>query len=78
MAGELRWNLLFEQSPLSIQVFAPDGRTSRFNRAWERLFGLSREEAYAFNVLGASDLIESGAIHGFARPSRARGWGRSS
>lgn len=61
--GDLRWRLLFEQSPLSIQVFAPDGRTIRFNPAWENLFGLSREEAYAFNVLEAPDLIESGAIH---------------
>jgi PAS domain S-box-containing protein len=62
-ASDLRWDLLFEQSPLSIQVFAPDGRTIRFNPAWENLFGLSREEAYAFNVLHAPDLIESGAIH---------------
>jgi PAS domain S-box-containing protein len=62
-AGELRWALLFEQSPLSIQVFAPDGRTLRFNPAWENLFGLSHEEAYAFNVLEAPDLIRSGAIH---------------
>jgi PAS domain S-box-containing protein len=62
-ASELRWRLLFEQSPLSIQVFAPDGRTIRFNPAWQNLFGLTPEEAYAFNVLEAPDLIESGAIH---------------
>jgi PAS domain S-box-containing protein len=62
-ASELRWHLLFEQSPLSIQVFAPDGRTIRFNPAWQNLFGLTPEEAYAFNVLEAPDLIESGAIH---------------
>ena len=66
-ASELRWRLLFEQSPLSIQVFAPDGRTIRFNPAWENLFGLSAEEAYAFNVLEAPDLIESGAIHNIRR-----------
>jgi PAS domain S-box-containing protein len=62
-ASDLRWELLFEQSPLSIQIFAPDGRTIRFNPAWENLFGLSHEEAYAFNVLEAPDLIESGAVH---------------
>lgn len=62
-ARDLRWELLFEQSPLSIQIFAPDGRTIRFNPAWENLFGLSPEEAFAFNVLKAPDLIESGAIH---------------
>ncbi len=62
-AADLRWEQLFEQSPLSIQIFAPDGRTIRFNPAWKKLFGLSEEEAYAFNVLQAQDLIESGAIH---------------
>ena len=62
-ARDLRWELLFEQSPLSIQIFSPDGRTIRFNPAWENLFGLTHEEAYAFNVLQAPDLIESGAIH---------------
>ncbi len=60
---DLRWDQLFEQSPLSIQIFAPDGRTIRFNPAWKNLFGLSDEEAYAFNVLQAPDLIESGAVH---------------
>lgn len=61
--SDLRWELLFEQSPLSIQIFAPDGRTIRFNSAWKNLFGLADDEAYAFNVLQAPDLIESGAIH---------------
>ncbi len=62
-AKDLRWELLFEQSPLSIQIFAPDGRTIRFNPAWQNLFGLTAEQAHAFNVLESKDLIESGAIH---------------
>jgi PAS domain S-box-containing protein len=62
-ATESRWEQLFEQSPLSLQIFAPDGRTIRFNPAWKKLFGLSDEEAYAFNVLESRDLIESGAVH---------------
>ena len=61
-AGDLRWRLLFEQSPLSVQIFAPDGRTIGFNRAWENLFGLSREEALAFNVLEDPELHRTGAI----------------
>jgi len=61
--SDLRWELMFEQSPLSIQVFARDGRTIRFNPAWQKLFGLTTEQAYAFNVLENADLIESGAIH---------------
>lgn len=60
--GDLRWRLLFEQSPLSVQIFAPDGRTIGFNRAWENLFGLSREEALAFNVLEDPELHRTGAI----------------
>lgn len=61
--SDLRWELMFEQSPLSIQVFAPDGRTIRFNPAWQKLFGLTAEQAHAFNVLESAELIESGAIH---------------
>jgi PAS domain S-box-containing protein len=62
-ARDLRWELMFEQSPLSIQIFDPNGRTIRFNPAWSRLFGLTPEQAYAFNVLESPDLIESGAVN---------------
>lgn len=66
-ASDQRWRLLFEQSPLSIQIFAPDGQTIRFNKAWENLFGLPPELAYAFNPLKDPDLIRSGAIHHIAK-----------
>jgi PAS domain S-box-containing protein len=62
LASERRWKLLFEQSPLSVQIFAPDGQTKLFNDAWRRLFRLSDEEGLAFNPLKAPDLIESGAV----------------
>lgn len=62
-AADLRWERLFEQSPLSIQIFHPNGRTKRYNPAWQKIFGLTDEQAYAFNVLESPDLIESGAIH---------------
>ena len=61
-ATEQRWRLLFEQSPLSIQIFAPDGQTKLFNQAWRDLFRLSDEEGYRFNVLKDPDLNASGAI----------------
>ncbi|HCN29719.1 MAG TPA: hypothetical protein DIT64_13440 [Verrucomicrobiales bacterium] len=66
-ASERRWKLLFEQSPLSVQIFAPDGRTKLFNDAWRRLFRLSDEQGLAFNVLQAPDLIESGAVNHIRR-----------
>lgn len=61
--SEQRWKLLFEQSPLSVQIFAPDGQTIRFNQAWSRLFRLSDEQGYAFNVLKDPDLNASGAVN---------------
>jgi PAS domain S-box-containing protein len=64
---EERWRLLFEQSPLSIQIFSPDGQTIRFNRAWSNLFGLSDEEAYAFNVLQDPVLEQTGALNHIRR-----------
>jgi PAS domain S-box-containing protein len=62
-AGQQRWELLFEQSPLSVQVFRPDGQCVRFNNAWRAMFGLSDEQGHAFNVLQSPDLIETGAVH---------------
>ncbi|MCP5544407.1 MAG: PAS domain-containing sensor histidine kinase [Akkermansiaceae bacterium] len=61
-ASDQRWELLFEQSPLSVQLFRPDGQCIRFNDAWRRMFGLSDEQGLAFNVLKSPDLIESGAV----------------
>jgi len=61
--SEQRWKLLFEQSPLSVQVFGPDGQTIRFNNAWSNLFRLSDEAGYAFNPLKDPDLNASGAVN---------------
>ncbi len=58
-----RWELLFEQSPLSIQIFAPDGQTVRFNQAWRDLFRLDDAQGLAFNVLQDPDLNATGAVH---------------
>lgn len=63
LESEQRWKLLFEQSPLSVQIFEPDGQTKRFNQAWKNLFRLSDEQGYAFNVLKAPDLVASGAVN---------------
>ncbi len=62
-ASEQRWRLLFDQSPLSVQIFSPDGQTKLFNQAWKNLFLLNDEQGYAFNVLKAPDLIASGAVN---------------
>ena len=61
--SETRWKLLFEQSPLSVQIFAPDGQTKRVNAAWRNLFRLTEEQGLAFNPLKDPDLIASGAVN---------------
>lgn len=61
--SEQRWKLLFEQSPLSVQIFAPDGQAKRFNQAWKNLFRLNDEQGFAFNVLKDPDLNASGAVN---------------
>jgi PAS domain S-box-containing protein len=63
LASDTRWRLLFEQSPLSVQIFSPDGQTKRVNAAWRNLFKLSEEQGLAFNPLKDPDLNASGAVN---------------
>jgi PAS domain S-box-containing protein len=49
--SEGRFRGLMEQAPFSIQVFAPDGRTLRVNRAWEELWGVTLGQIADYNVL---------------------------
>lgn len=62
-AIQTRWELLFEQSPLSIQIFDPKGQTIRVNAAWRNLFRLTEAQGLAFNVLKDPDLHASGAVN---------------
>jgi PAS domain S-box-containing protein len=53
---------LFEQSPLAIQVAAPDGRTLRVNRAWEQLWGVPFEALAGYNLLEDPQLDAVGVM----------------
>ena len=53
---------MFEQSPQSIQVFAPDGRTLRVNRAWEELWGVTLDQIGDYNVLQDPQLVAKGVM----------------
>lgn len=62
-----RYKELFEQSPLSIQILAPDGRTVRVNNAWEVLWQIHEGSALkqfvlsdGYNVLRDPQLLENG------------------
>ena len=65
-AAESRYRALFEQSPLVIHVFDPEGNTVEVNPAFERAFGVPAEAARGYNVLrdpqpkanGTRDLLE--------------------
>jgi PAS domain S-box-containing protein len=60
--SETRFRLMIEQSPLSIQIFSPDGRTLRVNRAWERLWGVTLDQIPDYNVLQDPQLVEKGIM----------------
>ncbi len=61
-ASEVRFRTVIEQSPLSIQIFAPDGRTLRVNRAWEELWGVTLDRLPGYNVLQDPQLLEKGIM----------------
>jgi PAS domain S-box-containing protein len=58
--SEGRFRGLMEQAPFSIQVFAPDGRTRRVNKAWEQLWGVSLEQVAEYNILHDPQLEAKG------------------
>ncbi|MDA8166029.1 MAG: EAL domain-containing protein [Desulfobacteraceae bacterium] len=60
--SEARFRNLFGQSPVSMQIFSPDGRTVEVNRAWEKLWGLTLEATRGYNVLQDQQLAVKGAL----------------
>ncbi|MDQ3032495.1 MAG: PAS domain S-box protein [Myxococcota bacterium] len=62
--SERRAQRLIEQSPLSIQIFAPDGTVRQVNRAWERLWGLTLAQMPDYNIRTDPQL----AAHGMTAP----------
>jgi PAS domain S-box-containing protein len=60
--SEHRYRQLFEQSPFSTQVFAPDGRAVAANAAWERLWGVHRQSLDGYNILEDPQLAAKGVM----------------
>ncbi|HKQ40486.1 MAG TPA: MASE1 domain-containing protein [Verrucomicrobiae bacterium] len=58
--SEQRFRGLMEQAPFSVQLFAPDGRTTAVNRAWEDLWGVNLQQIGDYNVLKDSQLDATG------------------
>jgi PAS domain S-box-containing protein len=49
--ADLRVRALFDNSPLAIHIFAPDGQSRQVNRAYRELWGFGDEQLLRFNVL---------------------------
>lgn len=64
--NEQRFRGLMEQAPFSVQVFSPDGRTVRVNRAWEDLWGVKLEQISDYNVL-QDEQLEAKGISAYLR-----------
>ncbi|HZB46565.1 MAG TPA: GAF domain-containing protein, partial [Pyrinomonadaceae bacterium] len=60
--AEERFRAVLEQSPYSIQIMSPDGRTLRVNRAWEELWGVKLEQIAGYNMLEDRQLVERGIM----------------
>ena len=50
---------IFEQSPISTQIFSPDGKSLKVNKAWEKLWGVKPGELGDFNILKDKQLQKS-------------------
>jgi PAS domain S-box-containing protein len=60
--SEFRWQRMVEQSPLSTQIFAPDGTVRQVNRAWEQLWGVTLADLPGYNILQDQQLVERGIM----------------
>jgi PAS domain S-box-containing protein len=58
--SEFRFHRLVDQSPLSTQIFAPDGTTRKVNPAWERLWGITLADLPGYNILHDPELARLG------------------
>ena len=60
--SEERFRTMMEQSIISIQIMASDGRVIKVNRAWERLWGLTQSDLTEYNILKDPQLEELGIL----------------
>ena len=61
--SEERLRTMIEQSPLSIQMLSPDGRTVQVNGAFEKLWGITLADLKDYNMLKDEQLISLGIMH---------------
>jgi PAS domain S-box-containing protein len=62
MDTHILFETIYNQSPISTQVFAPNGDTVMVNKAWERLWQINFKKLKHYNVLADHQLIEQGIM----------------
>jgi PAS domain S-box-containing protein len=60
--NEIRFRMLIEQSPMSIQILAADGKTVQVNQAWKDLWNLKLDDLSHYNILEDQQLVRSGIM----------------
>ncbi|MCW1924887.1 PAS domain S-box protein [Luteolibacter arcticus] len=58
--SESRWSRVFEQAPISIQIFSPDGASRRVNAAFRKLFEPVVPDLSEFNIRRDPQLAAAG------------------
>jgi PAS domain S-box-containing protein len=53
---------IFQQSPLSTQIFSPGGISLMANKAWEKLWGVKHKLIGNYNILKDQQLVEKGIM----------------
>lgn len=53
---------IFEQTPISTQIFIPNGTTVLVNKAWEDLWNVKFEQLGNYNILKDQQLVHSGTM----------------
>ncbi len=54
---------IFDQNPISTQIFTPDGEIIFVNKAWEKLWNVKYKHVGSYNILKDKQLIASGSMH---------------
>ncbi|MBA3723387.1 MAG: PAS domain-containing sensor histidine kinase [Candidatus Levybacteria bacterium] len=51
------FQIIFDQSPVSTQIFSPDGTLIKANKAWEKLWGVKLKNIQGYNILKDKQLV---------------------
>lgn len=54
--------LVFRHTPISTQVFSPDGKSLYANKAWEKLWNVRHKKIEGYNILKDKQLINKGIM----------------